>query len=373
MSIDRRTFIGASTIAMAAAGGAEEIRAGGGGGGTAPRRVRRIAVEEAFAIPEQIAAMRALAAGNWPSLDLVMWEPMLGDGKTPTLFERRLIDLDGERLEIMDATGVDMHLLSLTSPGPQIFTADAGTALARLANDRLAEAIARHPSRYAGLASIAPQDPARAARELERAMRRLRLNGVIINSHTNGEYLDQPKFWPILEAAEALDAPIYIHPRSPNDAMAPWYRDYGMWSANWGFQAETGLHAMRIIMSAVLDRFPQLKIVLGHMGEGLPYWIYRIDYTRNIGMPPGQARGELKPSEYLKRNFAITSSGVFDPLVLDFCCKVLSPEHVLFAIDYPYQRSEDAAQFFDAVTMPAADFAKVSHGNAERIFHIAPA
>jgi 5-carboxyvanillate decarboxylase len=143
----------------------------------------------------------------------------------------------------MDETGVDMHLLSLTAPGVQMFDADTATDLASLANDRLAEVIARHPTRFAGLASFAPHSPIRAAKEMERAIRELKLNGFVVNSHTNGEYLDDPKYWPVLEAAEALDACIYIHPRGPSDGMAAPFRDYGMWAALWGYGVEVGTHA----------------------------------------------------------------------------------------------------------------------------------
>jgi predicted TIM-barrel fold metal-dependent hydrolase len=202
-----------------------------------------------------------------------------------------------------------MQLLLLTSPGPQMFDADTGTELAVLANDRLAEAIRAQPTRYAGLAAIAPQDPWRAVREIERAMTKLHLNGIVINSHIHGEYLDELKYWPILEAAAELGAPIYIHPRAPSRAMAQPYAKYHLEDAIWGFQAEAGLHGIRLIMSGVFDRYPKLRIVLGHMGEGIPYWLHRVDYMHraSAGSQMAADRGvewrpqlRQRPSDYFR-------------------------------------------------------------------------
>jgi 5-carboxyvanillate decarboxylase len=331
--------------------------------------MRRIATEEAFATPEQFEAMTTTCRTTWDSLDFVLWR-QLTDRSKPSVLRERLLDVDHQRLEIMDELGVAMHVLSLTAPGVQMFDADTATAIAESANDRLADTIARHPGRYAGLAAFAPQDPKRAALEMERAIRKLGLNGFILNSHTNGEYLDQPKFWPILEAAEALDAPIYIHPRCPPDALASLYRDYRLESATWGFQAETGLHGMRILLSGVLDRFPKLKLVLGHMGEGIPYWLWRIDYTYNAFHPPGQ-RMQLTPSEAFRRNFVITTSGVNSHATLKYVIEVLGIDNVLWAIDYPYQAAPGSVEFMNTAPVSEADREKLFHGNAERIFRIA--
>jgi 5-carboxyvanillate decarboxylase len=163
--------------------------------------VRRIATEEAFAIPEQFERYRALAHSTWSSADVVFWGRILNGPPSPLV--DALLDVDEIRTADMDANGVDVQLLLLTSPGVQVFDADTATGLATLANDRLAEAIARHPDRFAGLAAFAPQDPAGAAKEMERAITELRLNGFVVNSHTDGEYLDQERFWPILEGRAA--------------------------------------------------------------------------------------------------------------------------------------------------------------------------
>ena len=174
---------------------------------------RRIATEEAFAIPEQFDAWRELLKKSTDyDPDLFLARAQTDGG----LLSRRLLDVDQERLRIMDEAHVDVHLLALTSTGVQALETELAVSIAALGNDRLAAAIARHPTRYAGLATIAPQDPKRAVKEMERAISTLKLSGVMINSHTNGEYLDELKFWPILEAAAGLDVPIYIHPRSPS-------------------------------------------------------------------------------------------------------------------------------------------------------------
>lgn len=334
------------------------------------RGMRRIATEEAFATPEQLEAMAALGRTTWDSLDLVLWR-QLTNPKVPSVLKDRLLDVDHERLAVMDELGVDMQVLSLTAPGVQMFDADTATAIASSANDRLAATIARHPGRYAGLGAFAPQDPQRAVREMERAIRDLHFNGFILNSHTGGEYLDSPKFWPILEAAEALDAPIYLHPRCPADAMAAAYRDYRLESATWGFQAETGLHGMRLLLSGVLDRYPKLKIVLGHMGEGIPYWLWRIDYTYNAFRPPAN-RMQLTPSETFRRNFAITTSGVNSHATLKYVIEVLGIDNVMWAIDYPYQAAPGSVEFMNTAPVPRESLQKLFHRNAERVFKITP-
>ena len=340
---------------------------------------QRIATEEAWAIREQMDAMRKLADSGSADPDFALWRVLLGDSEPSKIVIRRLLDLGQERLRSTDEQGVAMQLLLLTSPGPQMFDADTGTELAILANDRLAEAIRAQPTRYAGLAAIAPQDPWRAVREIERAMTKLHLNGIVINSHIDGEYLDELKYWPILEAAAELEAPIYIHPRAPSRAMAQPYAKYHLEDAIWGFQAEAGLHGIRLIMSGVFDRYPKLRIVLGHMGEGIPYWLHRVDYMHraSAGSQMAADRGiewrpklKQRPSDYFRQNFLITTSGVNHSPVLEFCIRELGADNIMWAIDYPYQRTADATAFMDAAPIPDADKRKIYHRNAERVFKI---
>jgi 2,3-dihydroxybenzoate decarboxylase/5-carboxyvanillate decarboxylase len=332
----------------------------------------KIATEEAFSVKEVADALGTLAETGDKSLDMPLVRGIYGSGRSPTLrLLPALLDLENERLRDMDANGVDMHLLSLTAPGVQMFDAELGTRLARRANDYLAEVISRHPSRFAGLASFAPQNPAAAAREIERARSVLKLHGLVVNSHTHNEYYDNQKFWPIFEAAEALDLAIYIHPRAPSSAMDAAFRDYRMDGALWGYGIETSTHALRLIFSGLFDRFPKLKIVLGHMGEGIPFWLWRIDFMHNVmGMGSSMPSLKLKPSEYFKRNFAITTSGQENPLALRYSIDMLGVENVMWAIDYPYQPTAPAVAFMDTAPLSAEERMLVYGGNAKRIFHI---
>ena len=346
-------------------------KAGPNKGKSKPKRksYRRIATEEAFSIPEQMDAQRELLAKQQEyDPDLFLWR-FQTDRAGP--IHNKLIDLFDERLRTMDEYDVDMHVLGLTSTGVQMLDADKGTALAAIANDRLHEAVQKYPKRFAGLGTFAPQDPARAVKEIERVMTKLKLSGLIINSHTNGEFLSERKYWPILEALAGLNAPLYIHPRSPNPLMAKAYRTDHLEHAIWGYAAETGLHGLRIITSGALDQFPKLQIVLGHMGEGIPYWFYRLDYMHSLG-PVNFERPKLKllPSEYFKRNFYITTSGMnWDP-TLRFCIEVMGADRIMWAVDYPYQHHPDAVEFLDAATISEKDKQKIYHENAERVFKI---
>jgi 5-carboxyvanillate decarboxylase len=373
MAFNRRRFlegssklVSAGLLAAAMPAGAESANHPQATG----RKYRLVATEEAFSIPEQTEEFRRVAGLAYSNPDLDMWRNFLNPTPNAPPLLRRLLDLEGERIQIMDQAGVDMHVLSLTSPGVQMFDTETATSMATLANDRLAEVIKKHPKRFAGLASFAPQDPQRAAKEIDRAMNQLKLNGLIVNSHTNGEYLDDRKYWPIFEAATASKAAIYIHPRNMPDPCSFMTRaDTNLAGAIWGFQMETGVHAMRLIVSGVFDRFPDLKIVLGHMGEGLPYWLYRIDYMYHSY---SRGHGKLKktPSQYAKDNFIITTSGMNDHKVLKYCYEALGPDNIIFAIDYPYQESVESANFMNSAPLPGADVEKIAHGTAEKIFHI---
>ena len=384
--MDRRTAL---AILSGAIGGAATGRAAAEREGnlqsTAPKpHLRKIATEEAFIIPEIAAAVRDVVRQGGPNLDLKLLR-LIYDAPADTAptasappgtrdalartFLPRLLDIGEGRLAEMDSNGVDMHLLSLTVPGVQMFAPANAVAFARLSNDRLSDSVRRHPTRFAGLASFAPQDPPAAAKEMERAITSLKLNGFLVNSHTQNGYLDEERFWPILEAAEALGAPLYIHPRAPSDGMAAPFRDYRMEGSIWGYGMETGTHAVRLMLSGVLDRFPRLRIVLGHMGEALPFWLWRLDYMASPGSR-SDLRNQLKASEYLRRNFAITTSGLEDPLVLRLCVDKIGIDNVMWAIDYPYQPSAPAVAFLESAPLATADLQRVAHANAERIFRI---
>ncbi|MBL8550485.1 MAG: amidohydrolase [Hyphomonadaceae bacterium] len=331
----------------------------------------RIATEEACSFPEIVSEMGLVAARGGTNLDMELITAIYGPN-APEVGRRAvapLLDVGAGRIAEMDRAGVDMHVLSLTSPGVQMFAPDRAVALAELANDKLAAAIRRYPTRFAGLAAVAPQNPQAAAREMERAINRLRLNGFIINSHTDNRYLDEEFFWPILEAAEALDRPIYIHPRNPSDGMAGPFR--GVSLPGYAFGMETSVHALRLLFRGVFDRFPKLKIVLGHMGEGIHFWQARLDRRYlSSSYASGYVRLSLMPSEYLKRNFAITTSGAESHEALEYSIKTLGADHVMWAIDYPYEPTQSAVDFLESAPITPEQKAMIFEQNAERVFHI---
>lgn len=332
---------------------------------------KRIATEEAFTTPEILDRYRELL--REPGVDPgfgSLWghfskhAPMVG----------RLLDVGERRIADMDDAGIAMQVLSLTAPGVQVFEAEEAVALARSSNELLADAIRRYPARFAGLAAVAPQNPAEAAKELERGVRRLGLKGAIVNSHTRGEYLDAQKFWPIFEAAEALGVPIYLHPTSLPPAMVQPFLERGLDGAIYGFAAETGLHILRIILAGVFDRFPRLQMVMGHLGEGLPFWLFRIDFMHRA-MVKAERYASVKklnrqPSDYLRDNFHVTTSGMaWEPAILYAQC-VLGADRVLYAMDYPYQFVPEEVQVTDGLPISGEDKHKLYQLNAERVFSL---
>jgi Predicted metal-dependent hydrolase of the TIM-barrel fold len=361
MNLDRRTFLTAA--AGVATTMAASTRAAAGS------RIR-IATEEAFSTREHMRAMKALvdAHPEVTRFDYKLWRMITGNLQADT--PKRLLDFAELRLPEMDRHGVTVHVLSLTSPGVQMLDRDVAVGVAESTNDELAEVIARYPGRFAGLATVAPQDPERAAKEIERAKTKLKLNGIVINSHTNNEYLDNPKYWPILEAAEACDMPIYLHPRTPSDQMRAPMDDYNMGSAFWGYGIETSTHFVRVMMSGAFDRFPNLTFVLGHMGEAVHFWIWRLDYMSRPGVQRGETPIRRLPSEYLRRNLRITTSGQENPAALRYSIDVLGVWNVMWAIDYPYQETASAVRFMDTAPLTEAEREAIYWENARRVFNI---
>src|SRR5262245_33876539 len=360
MAIDRRQFVLGSVAAGAIAGAVAPARA------QTVRNARRIAVEEGFNLPEIAAAQR-----QWV-LDHLEQEPgeagifhlgVANKGKPPgppPPFMQKAFDLGEGRLREMDAAGISMQLLLLSSPGVQLFDAPQAVEFAKLANDQAAAAVKAHPDRLAALAAIAPQDPRTAALELERAVKQLGFHGAVINSHTRGEYLDDPKFAPILESAAALDVPIYIHPRAPSPQTVRPYVEYGLEGAIWGYAVETSLHALRLVFSGAFDRYPRLRIVIGHMGEAIPFYLDRIDthYGAGGGRGPRSAKLQRKPSEYFKDHFVITTSGVNWAPALELSLEVLGADRILFAADYPFEDAKLAVDNLAKMDLSPADRAK---------------
>ena len=344
---------------------------------TPPRAYKRIATEEGWATPElmkmyvKIVETRSINDPGFYSL----WG-FFGKSQSPRALDlfARVQDMGARRLSDMDATGIDMQLLLLTSPGVQVFDPATATALAISTNDQLAATIAQHPSRFAGLAAVAPHAPQGAAKELERAVTQLGLKGIVINSHTQGEYLDDEKFWDIFAAAEALDVPVYIHPNTPSPQMVEPFLSRGLAEAIYGFAAETGLHVMRLIVSGVFDRFPKLKIVIGHLGEGLPFWLYRMDFMHAGIVRANRCEGakplQKKPSDYLRENFYYTTSGMPWEPSITFVQQQMGYDRVMYAMDYPYQYVAEEVTAMDNLPLTAEQKKMFFQTNAERIFKL---
>lgn len=316
----------------------------------------KIALEEHFSLPE--FEQRGLVARPTRS------DAMFAD------IERRLVDLGDLRLAAMDSAGIEMSVLSLTTPGVQ-GEKDKTTAvrLARLANEFLAREVQKRPQRYGGFAAVPMQDPAAAADELQRAVKDLKFRGALVNGQTNGRYLDDSRFLPFWERVQELDVPVYLHPGNLSDAPMMFAGRSELAGPVWAWTADTGAHALRLIFSGLFKRFPRLKIILGHMGETLPFLLWRIDnrYELEVGR---QLAPEERPSFFFRRNFVITTSGVCDPLPLAGALAALGDDNVMFSVDYPYQDSRQAGTFIERASLSDAVRAKVCHGNAKRVLRL---
>ncbi|OGO17795.1 MAG: hypothetical protein A2Z15_05090 [Chloroflexi bacterium RBG_16_50_11] len=280
--------------------------------------------------------------------------------------DRFLTELGDKRLREMDKAGITMQVLSLTAPGVEAFSSADGITWAKRINDDLSTTVMKYPERFAGFASLPLQEPEAAADELQRAVKKLGLKGALVNSHVRGEYLDNPKFWVVFEKAEKLGVPIYIHPKEPSpDMLKPYLAYPGLWSALWGYGAEAGLHAIRLICSGLFDKYPNLKIIIGHMGEALPFWTWRLD--RQWQHTPMAKILSKKPSQYIKENFLITTSGVFSVPALLCAYLTLGAENILFAVDFPYESNETAVQFIKDAPINDSEKEKIFHLNAEKV------
>ncbi|MFZ2737895.1 MAG: amidohydrolase family protein [Burkholderiaceae bacterium] len=337
---------------------------------------QRIATEEAFAPPEMLGIYRKIMEQGDvdPGFKGLMGFYMSSPSDRAQHIMRCLTDLDQLRLQHMDECGIDKQVIALTAPGVQVMDKATAVSFSQLANDQLAQAIRNYPTRFVGMIAVAPQDPVAAAKEIERGVNHLGMNSVIINSHTQGEYLSDPKFWDIFAAAESLDVPIYLHPNSlPANMIAP-FQECGLDGAIYGFGVETGLHAMRIITAGVFDRFPKLQLIIGHMGEALPFWAYRLDYMHQATVRSQRYESmkpiKKKPSDYLKENFYITNSGVAWEPAIKFSQELLGVDRVMYAMDYPYQYQRDEVVAMDNMTMSVENKKKFFQTNAEKVFKI---
>jgi 5-carboxyvanillate decarboxylase len=342
--------------------------------------MKRIAVEEHFSIEEHADQFHLILTKQYPVREVVEAEQQLhvevrwlpaskhSTSNAKTL-SGKILEVGEQRIKEMEEDGIDMQILSLIAPGVQVFDAATGTSLSKKVNDQLYRIVQKYPGKFAGLAALAPQDPLAAANELERAVKGLGMKGASINSHTGGEYLDDKKYWIIFERAEQLGVPIYLHPRMPSPNMAKPYLTYpALATAMNGFGAEVSLHALRLILSGLFDRHPGVKVILGHLGEALPFWLWRLD-NRWARMPQGMAI-KKKPSQYIKDNFYITTAGNFS--VPAFLCAYLElgADQILFAVDYPLESNQEAVQFMNVLPINEGDKEKICHLNAERLFNL---
>jgi 5-carboxyvanillate decarboxylase len=333
----------------------------------------RIATEEAFITPEVLSAYKRLIAGGFDDPGfLSLWGFYSGSASVrATSVIERLQDLGARRLADMDATGIDKAIIALTAPGTHVFAPDEARRLTADANDQLAAACRRHADRFIGMTAIAPQDPQWSAREIERGQA-MGFKAVILNGHVNSEYTDDEKYRPIFEAAQALGMPIYLHPQGPSKGLIGPLLERGLDGAVFGFGVDTGLHLLRLIVMGLFDRYPKLKFVVGHGGEALPYWAYRLDYMHAAGIRSGR-HDFLKPLElpisgYFKRNIYVTFSGVAWEPAIQFCRSTLGMDRIMYAMDYPYQYHAEEVAAQDAMAMSAQDKKAFFQTNAERVF-----
>jgi 2,3-dihydroxybenzoate decarboxylase len=277
----------------------------------------------------------------------------------------RLKDFAEQRLQVMDQAGIALAVLSLAGPGVQA-ERDVATARrkARDANDFLAREIQKRPDRYSGFGHLPMQDPAAAADELERCMGELKLAGVMINGHTNGQYLDHPSLAPFWERADALRAPIYLHPVDPVAPSPALEGHKVLRRATWEWGFETGSHALRLVFGGVFERYPGARLVLGHLGETLPFLLWRFDsrakfYAMKLGK---------NPSDYIRQNIAVATSGMCSLEPLACTISALGLDHVMFAADYPFETVQEAAHFIDTVAIDEHAREAIAFGNAVRYF-----
>ncbi len=286
--------------------------------------------------------------------------------------EEALLDLGKGRIKNMDEHDINVQVISLTNPSVQLFPSQEGTTWAKHTNDTLADVIKKYPDRFVGLASAAPQDPDEAVKEIERAVTKLGIKGVCLYSHSQNEYLDNKKYWPIFEACESLEVPVYIHPSIPSTRILTAYEDYGYSLAGpvLGFAADMAVHTMRLIYCGLFDKYPKLQIILGHLGEGLPFWLPRLDFAFVKSWVGEKPHLQRKPSEYLKTNFTVTTSGIFFQPALLCASLALGIDRITFAVDYPYEDTEEALHFMREAPLAEADKEKIYHANADRLFHL---
>lgn len=311
-----------------------------------------IAIEEHYWDPELVATYSGVESIKDPEI------------------AKRITDFTDYRIQEMDEAGIDIQVLSHGAPSTQKLGPDVAVALTRRVNDRLHETVAANPKRLAAFAALPTADPAAAADELERCVK-LGFKGAMIHGLANGIFLDDKRFWPIFERAEALDVPIYLHPSVPLPAvMDAYYKDYAkdfpmVIRAAWGFTVETATQALRLVLSGLFEKHPKLKIILGHLGETLPFFVWRIDMALNR---PGQKQVSFR--DVFCGNFYITTSGNFSNPALICSVMEMGIDRILFAVDWPFVANPPATRWMEGVPLCDEDKVKILSGNAKRILRM---
>jgi gamma-resorcylate decarboxylase len=318
----------------------------------------KIAVEEHFAIPETTGRSLRYQSPYWSGL------------------QAKLLDLHDQRLAEMDRNGIETEIISLNSNGIQgIPDAKSAVETARAANDALAQAIAKRPDRFAGFAALPMQDPQAAAAELGRCVRDFKFKGALVNSFSQigsddtAVYYDLPQYRPFWAEVERLGVPFYLHPRDALPSRRHAY-DGHPWlvGSPWGFAEETAIHALRLMGSGLLDEYPKLQIVIGHLGERIPYDLWRLDH-RLTKVPGRPAKRTMR--DYFRNNFHITTSGHFCTQSLIHAILTIGADRVLFAVDYPFEDHAQGCIWFDAAEIAEADRIKIGRDNARALFGLA--
>jgi uncharacterized protein len=325
--------------------------------------MRTITLEEHFATPRFL---------DGPGRDLKEQAEKFNNARALKLIPQ-LCDLGDKRIAEMDAAGIDMQIVSLTAPGvEQLETAEA-IEVAAETNDFVAGAIKKHPTRFGGFAALPTGAPDKAAADLERRVREQKFAGAVINGHNRGRYLDDKFYWPILECAEKLGAPIYLHPTKPPQPVID--ASFGGFSPlvseifsgpGWGWHIETAVHVIRLILGGVFDRFPKLQIVIGHQGEGLASMFQRLDV-----MAPEVTKLKRPVTAYLRDNVHYTFSGFnFPATFLSLLLELGGVDRIMFSVDHPYQSMANGLAFLEQLPVSAADRERIAHGNAEKLFRL---
>jgi predicted TIM-barrel fold metal-dependent hydrolase len=331
--------------------------------------MRIVTLEEHYTVPRIVAGISSdvIARRGFPTDPNFVW--------AQTTKRNELADLGEARIADMDASGISVQVLSVAGPGADLVPGQPGIELARAYNDALAEACAGQRTRYRGFAHLPMLAPEAAADELERTVKQLGFVGALVNGATDGRFMDEPEFEPILARAEALDVPIYLHPGIPTQEVRKAYYDnlpgnfsFTLALSAWGWHYDTAIHVLRLALSGALDRHPGLKIIVGHMGEALPFMLDRIDETTSAG-----AKAQLRRSvrQTILDQVWITTSGFFTMVPFVAALMSFGADRIMFSVDYPFASNARARAFLDALPVSPADRAKIAHGNADRLLRLA--